>query len=98
MDRLHEIVQDFWDLVGILWDSVGLLTCVSAGAGIGPGSTHASGPKLLPQHRRQAPGAMIQYSSEPRGVSGGGAGGGPVGCTSSLCTGTQFSVLRDVIE
>ena len=75
---------------------VGLITCVSAGAGIGPGSTLASGPKLLPQHRRQAPEAMIQYASEPRGVSGGGAGGGSVGCTSSLCTGAPLSVLRDV--
>ena len=67
-------------------------------AGIGPCSTLASDPKLLPQHRRQAPEAMIQYASEPRGVSGGGPGGGWVVCTSSLGTGTPSSVLRDVIE
>ena len=74
-----------------------MITCDSAGADIGPGSTLASGPKLLPQHRRQAPEAMIQYASEPRGVSGGGAGGRSVGCTSSLCTGAPLSVRRDVI-
>ena len=78
-------------------DLVGLNTSVRAGAGIGPGSTLASGPKLLPQHRRQATEAMIQYALEPRGVSGGGVGGGSVGCTSSLCTGAPLSVLRDVI-
>ena len=97
LDRQHVIVQDLLgsgrDRLGL----VGLITCVSAGAGIGPGSTLASGPKLLPQHRRQAPEAMIQYASEPRGVSGGGAGGGSLGCTSSLCTVAPLSVLRDVI-
>ena len=76
---------------------VGVITCVNAGAGIGPGSILASGPKLLPQHRRQAPEAMTQYASEPRGVSGREARGGSLGCTSSLFTGTPLSVLRDVI-
>ena len=78
-------------------DLVGLIICVSAGAGIGPGSTFASNPKLLPQHHRQAPEAMIQYVSEPRGVSGGRAGWESVGGTSSLCTGA-LSVLHDVNE
>ena len=74
-----------------------MITCDSAGAEIGPGSTLASGPKLEPQHRRQAPEATIRHASEIRGVSGGGAGGGSVGCTSSSCTGTPLSVLSDVI-
>ena len=50
LDRLHVIVQDPSGSGRDPLDLFGLITSVRAGAGIGPGSTLASGSELLPQH------------------------------------------------
>ena len=62
------MVEILWDLLGILWALVGLITCDSAGADISSGSSLASGSKLLPQHRRHPLASLRQHASEVRGV------------------------------